>query len=61
MTAASIEARTLTLARLERAAGQAFGCEEDGSSVPRLALFGPTSLLVAALATTLAATLLYLI
>lgn len=61
MTTASIEARTLTLARLERAAGQAFGCEQDGPSAPGLALMSPTTIALATLVVGLAATLTYLI
>lgn len=61
MTTASIEARTLTLARLERAAGQAFGCEQEGAAASRLTLVGPTTIALATFATALAATISYLI
>ena len=61
MTTATLEARTLTLARLERAAGQAFGCEQEGASAPRLAVVGPATIVLAMLATALAATLAYFI
>lgn len=61
MTTASVEARSLTLARLERAAGQAFGCEDDGASAPRVAFVTPTTIALATLATAVAATITYLI
>ena len=61
MTTAAIEARTLTLVRLERAAGQAFGCEQEGASASRLALVGPTTIALATFATALVATLTYFI
>lgn len=61
MTTATIEARTLTLARLERAAGQAFGCEDEGSIPTRTAFMAPTTIALLTVATAIAATVAYLI
>ena len=61
MTTASIEARTLILASLERAAGQAFGCEQDAAPVSRAAFVNPTTIALATFATAFAATISYLV
>lgn len=64
MTTAAAQARHLSLARLERAAGQAFGCPEeaDKAPAPRAGLFTPaTTITLATLATALAATITYLV
>lgn len=63
MTTAAAQARHLSLARLERAAGQAFGCEEaDKAPAPRASLLTPAATItLATLATALAATITYLV
>ena len=61
MSLSAIEARTLALARVERAAGAAFGCEEERPATARTALVTPTTIALATLATALAATLTYLV
>ena len=64
MTTAAAQARHLSLVRLERAAGQAFGCPEDVEPAieSRSAmLLTPTTIALATVATTIAATITYLV
>lgn len=60
MSHAAIEARRLTLARMERAAGEAFGCPPEAPAA-RIAFLNGTAFAVATLATALAATITYLV
>jgi hypothetical protein len=60
MSTAAIEARRLTLARLERAAGEVFGCPQEAAPAPRSSGLTPTIVALATLATAIAATLGYL-
>lgn len=61
MTAAA-QARHLSLARLERVAGQAFGYSEDIEPVaPRYLLSASSSIALATVATALAATFSYFV
>ncbi|WP_232628938.1 hypothetical protein [Methylobacterium sp. Leaf118] len=64
MTTAAAQARHLSLQRLERAAGEAFGCTED--SEPTVAsrglfLVNSTTITFATVATALATTIGYLV
>ncbi len=61
MSTAAIEARTLTLVRLERAAGAAFGYEDDTSCNARPVFVTPTTVVLATLVTAFAATITYLV
>ncbi|WP_375466323.1 hypothetical protein [uncultured Methylobacterium sp.] len=61
MTTAAIQARHLTLARLERAAGESFGCVEEGGGIVRGAFVTPTSLALMTLVAATAATIGYLV
>lgn len=62
MTNAAAQARHLSLARLERAAGQAFGCEDDGAGArARPSFLMPSAITLATVATALAATITYLV
>lgn len=61
MTTAAIQARHLTLARLERAAGEAFGCVEEGAVTARWTFVTPASLALATLVAATAATIGYLV
>ena len=61
MTTAAIQARHLTLARLERAAGESFGCVEEGGDTVRWTFVTPTCLALATLAAATAATIGYLV
>ena len=62
MSNATIEARRLDLIRFERAAGAAFGCEDDPASAPSARfLTAPATIALATLATALAVTITYLV
>ncbi|SDO41272.1 hypothetical protein SAMN05216360_12221 [Methylobacterium phyllostachyos] len=62
MSDAAIEARRLTLIRFEHAAGAAFGCDDDGVSLPQArALINATTIALATFATAVAATITYLV
>ena len=62
METIAIEARRLALLRLERAAGAAFGCDDDAAPPPPSRfLTAPTTIALATLATAFAATLTYLV
>lgn len=62
MSDAAIESRRLTLIRFEHAAGAAFGCDDDGSDLPKArALISATTIALATFATAVAATLTYLV
>ena len=62
MEDAAIEARRLALLRVERAAGAAFGCDDDTAAAPPSRFFtAPTAIALATLATAFAATLTYLV
>jgi len=62
MTTAAAHARHLSLLRMEQAAGRAFGFSDDAEPAARTTLLvTPTTLALATLATTLAATIGYLI
>ncbi|KAB1071956.1 hypothetical protein [Methylobacterium planeticum] len=62
MSTAAAQARHLTLARLERAAGEAFGCRDDAPRVAdRASFMTPTTIALATFATAVAATITYLV
>lgn len=62
MTTAATQARHLSLVRLEQAAGQAFGCQDESATIEaRSLLLTPSTITIATVATTLAATITYLI
>ncbi|GEO97940.1 hypothetical protein [Methylobacterium haplocladii] len=63
MTTAAAQARHLSLVRLEQAAGQAFGCADEGDRVAVRGpmLLTPTAITIATFATAVAATISYLV
>lgn len=62
MSNAAVEARRLDLIRFERAAGAAFGCEDDPVTAPSARLLSaPATIALATLATAVAATITYLV
>ncbi|GJE54755.1 MULTISPECIES: hypothetical protein [Methylobacterium] len=64
MTTAAAQARHLSLVRLEQAAGQAFGCADEGERVSALRgpmLLTPAAITLATFATAVAATITYLV
>ncbi|WP_430913516.1 hypothetical protein [Methylobacterium sp. sgz302541] len=61
MSHAAIEARHLMLSRIERAAGESFGCAQEAVAATQARFLNGTAVAVATLATAIAATITYLV
>ena len=60
MSEGVLEARRLALIRFERAAGAAFGCEDEAAAPPARLLTAPAAIVLATLAAAVAATIAFL-